>query len=145
MPYCTKEDIYDAMGEDTAKSYATDADTDEDADIEARIDAMIAKAGSRIDGYIGGRYALPLDPVPAILTDLAVDMAIYYVVTRKGMVEGSSEKAILEKYKDAVRFLERVADKKADIGVTSDTGAVTPPSRASYITPESPFDLDGFV
>jgi phage gp36-like protein len=145
MPYCTKEDIYDAMGETAAKEYATDVSTEEETVIEARIDAMIVKASARIDGYIANRKTVPLDPVPPMIADLCVDMAIYYIVTRKGLAEDSSEKAILEKYKDAVGVLRDIAAGKANIGTTSeDTGETAPSSPAKWKGKDSPFNLEGF-
>jgi phage gp36-like protein len=54
---------------------------------------------------------LPLTEVPAQVKYLAVDMAIYHLYSRRGMMQEIRR----EKYKDAVAFLKDVAAGRAEI------------------------------
>ncbi|SDH91923.1 DUF1320 domain-containing protein, partial [Roseospirillum parvum] len=67
-------------------TYATQADLEqrfgaqEIADLAYReegdaLGPALADATALIDGYLRGRYALPLSPVPALVTALACDLA----------------------------------------------------------------------
>lgn len=44
---------------------------------QAVVDRAIADAGALIDGYLSGRYQLPVLAVPPLLTDLALSIAWY--------------------------------------------------------------------
>ena len=75
MPYCTLVDLIDRAGEAEILQVA-DRDMDGVADT-AVIDAAIGAAGDQIDAYLAGRFALPLDPAPAIVGTWAVSIARY--------------------------------------------------------------------
>ena len=61
-------------------------------------------AAAEIEGYLVGRYALPLSPVPAILRVHACTIAHYRLL-------GSAvDDATREDYKAVRQYLERVAD-----------------------------------
>lgn len=77
MAYATLQDLIDRNGEaeliqlsDRAEPPAGEVDA-------AIVDKALADAGEVVDGYLQGRYRLPLDPVPAMLTHLACDLARY--------------------------------------------------------------------
>ena len=72
-----------------------------DADLFAR---AITDAGALIDGYLGGRYQLPLSSVPTLVTNLAQVIAIY-------MAHGSvAPEKIRKDYDDALRQLQAIAN-----------------------------------
>ncbi|MQT13644.1 gp436 family protein [Segnochrobactrum spirostomi] len=79
--YATLADIVDRAGEDEILAIA-DRDRDGVAD-PAVVAAAIAFAAQTIDSYVGVRYALPLAPVPAIVTAWSVSIA-RYVLHRDG-------------------------------------------------------------
>lgn len=69
-------------------------------DADQVIAAAIAGAGEIIDGYLaGGGYGLPLDPAPALISEIALDIAWYKLWT------GAIPDDVATRYKDALRQL----------------------------------------
>lgn len=116
MSYCTQTDILDMMDE-AELIQATD---DEGAGnvVTSRVDKAIYMADSEIDGYLGRRYTVPMDPAPAILNTYAVDMAIYHIYSRRMGAPEHREK----RYKSAIKFFEMVADGKVSLGANDPDG-----------------------
>lgn len=75
MPYATRQDLIDRFGVEEM-TQLTDRDGSGTLD-PALLDRALATADGLIDGYLAGRYALPLDPVPAPLAVIAADLARY--------------------------------------------------------------------
>ena len=71
-----------------------------DADVVAR---ALADTDAAIDGYLAGRYALPLAETPALLVPIALAIAIYRLHPY------SAEDKIADDYKMAIADLERIA------------------------------------
>lgn len=78
---------------------------------EAAALAALADAGDEIDGYLSGRYTVPLNPVPRILTHLCVDIAMH-----KGAIGTMGTDGDRRRYEDAVRFLSKLAEGKIRLG-----------------------------
>jgi phage gp36-like protein len=83
---------------------------------ERRVNQAIADAAGRIDGYLQGRYSIPLQPVPQLIRSLCVDIAVYNLFARRGFDEESADKAVVTRYRDAIRLLEQIAAGKVRIG-----------------------------
>ncbi len=71
------------------------------------VNSMIAKADNEINGYISGRYTVPIagDVVPYLLTDIAAELSLYrlYQRRRRQKMSESMEtgyKLIINKLKD---------------------------------------------
>ncbi|MCB6182316.1 DUF1320 domain-containing protein [Leeia sp. TBRC 13508] len=75
--------------------------------------AAITTASQEIDTYLSRRYPLPLSSVPGILTGICCDIARYRLV---GTSVNETE-AIRDRYKDAVRLLERISNGTANLGL----------------------------
>lgn len=75
-------------------------------------------AQAEIDGYLAKRYDVPFVHVPPVISKFAKDIALYNLVSRKGIDESDREKTYLTRYNAAVAFLTKVAEGKVDI----DTG-----------------------
>lgn len=114
--------------------YATTADLREqypDADLvqvsgegtageqEATLVRALQNASSVIDGYIGTRYELPLEEVPAALRAYACDMAYYRIL---GWRHADHNEDARNRHKDALAFLSKVAEGK----VSLDTNGAAP-------------------
>jgi phage gp36-like protein len=69
----------------------------------AAVERALADADALIDGYLAGRYRLPLAAVPALVADLAQAVAIYRLHR-----EVAAEK-ITADYRDALRTLGEIA------------------------------------
>lgn len=110
MPYCTLSDILERIDEDRLIQLTDDEGTG--AVSETRVATAIADADGLIDGYVGTRHAVPLDPVPAIIKTYSAVIAIYNLFGRRDRVPDSRA----QDYKDAVRFLELVAAGKISLG-----------------------------
>lgn len=104
MAYCTIDQLKDRYSErfllelsDRALGAPDVPSVDEDL-----FERAIADAGAEIDGYLLGRYRLPIVQVPPMLVDLALRMAIY-----KAHAAVVPDK-IREDYKDAIKTLQLV-------------------------------------
>lgn len=72
----------------------------------------IADAESLVDSYLGKVYTLPLTTVPAALTKVAADLAIYFLHGNAVEKDGVLDRA----YRDALRWLNQIASGLATIG-----------------------------
>jgi phage gp36-like protein len=118
MAYCTLADILDQVDEAELQLYTDDADEGAvDTDV---VDAAIAAAGALIDAYLAARYTVPVDPAPAVLESMAVDIAVFKLAARRNRETDS----VRRRYEDAVKFLKDAAAGKAVIaGVTAASGS----------------------
>jgi phage gp36-like protein len=79
MAYCTTADLVAEFGE-PALVQLTDIDEPAaGAVVTARADAAIARASDEADGYLGTRYAVPLDAAPLQLQGVVRDLAYFYL------------------------------------------------------------------
>jgi len=89
------------------------------------VSRAIADAGELIDGYLRGRYTLPLDPVPGLLNTLAADIAVWRLYARRANIEPME--GVKERYKNALKLLEQIRNGLLSLGA----GAVTTTESAS--------------
>lgn len=99
--YATKQDILDLYGEDALYAVA-DRDGDDSLD-DAAIDKALNMASSEIDTYVGSRHTLPLPVVPEILTQYAVDLALYRLSGERATEER------VRRFDAAISSLRRIA------------------------------------
>lgn len=89
-----------------------DVDADEvDSDV---VTAVIAEAEAEVDGYLGARYALPLDSTPQIVKSLAARVTRYRLHTRR---PGSIADWLQRDYDTATRLLEKISTGVVTLGV----------------------------
>lgn len=79
-----------------------------------RIDAAVVDAQSLIDGFLGQRGYLPLDPVPGIVTTWARAITRYKLHQHR---ISDDKDPIVRDYKDAMKLLQLTADGKFSLGV----------------------------
>lgn len=72
--------------------------------------AALIDAQAVVEGYIAGRYALPLDPVPVMVKMLIADIA------RGRLYPGGAPDGIEGQVKAAMRTLERIAAGQSTLG-----------------------------
>lgn len=85
-----------------------------ESDINATVlDGAIADACSEIDGYLSGRYAVPLNPVPTVLVRTACDLARYY------LYNDQLTEAVEKRHKDSISWLKDVSKGIVSLGVSS--------------------------
>lgn len=105
--YCTRADLITRFGEaeivqlsDRAHSGAID---------DAVVSQAIADAAAEIDGYLAGRYPLPLTDIPPLLNLYACDIARYR------LFEDGAYEQVVERYNTALRYLRDVASGKVQL------------------------------
>jgi len=104
MPYSTIDDVRELLPE--AEIVRLTDDEGLGVAGVSRVSEAIAQADSEIDGYCGGRYSVPVQPVPDLLKKLSVDMAIYNLYSRAVLVMPGAR---AERYRNAVRQLEGIS------------------------------------
>lgn len=107
MPYCTLDDILGGIDEEDVVSYTDDFDTG--LVNMANVDKAILGADALIDSFVARRYTVPVDPVTDMIRELAVDIAIYKICSRRSQAPEERR----QKYDDAVKYLEKIASGKA--------------------------------
>lgn len=81
----------------------------------ARIVELIGEAGGIIDGYLARRYTLPLASAPSILTTWARAI-VRYKLNKDRMADANSDPVVRD-YRDALKFLQQVAEGKFSLGL----------------------------
>jgi phage gp36-like protein len=81
------------------------------------IGQALADASAEIDGYLDGRFALPLNDAPTILNRLACDVAMYRLQSLRPLHDMADAR---KRYEDAVELLVRVARGEVTLGLTAD-------------------------
>lgn len=76
-----------------------------------RVEDAIADASAEIDGYLVGRYALPLDPIPAVLAKFCADLAAYAIIGTRRLDE-EKDKDFVRRAETARAYLTKVAEGK---------------------------------
>jgi phage gp36-like protein len=142
VSYASRQGLIDRYGERLLLQVADRADPPAGAIDTDLVDAALADADAVIDGYLAGRYALPLATVPPVLVPIAQAIAIY----RLHIYE--PEKKIVDEYKDAVADLLRISrgDIKLPVAgvepASSGGEGVETVDRDRDFTPEN---LRGFI
>ena len=124
--YATQQDVIDTYGQE-ALTVAADRDGDGVAD-PGVADKALADASELMDSYLGKRYDLPLPTVPEVLKPVCVDIALY----RMSQGPATLTDEIKDRYRAALRWLERVADGKVSLGLPD-----SPPSAGGGVHVES--------
>lgn len=109
---------------------------------EALVAQELANTDAVINGRVGVRYRLPLDPVPEEVTDIALAIAIY-----KLHVFSPNDK-IVKDYELALRTLRDIADGSVKLDAAGIEPASSGAQGVQYIDRERPLtpeSLTGFI
>lgn len=142
MDYCSQVQLEARYGTALLTEISDRADVATGTIDAGLIARAIADATALIDGYLAGRYALPLATVPALVTDLAQRIAIYYAHSNV-----ASEK-IGKDYEAALKQLKDIASGliKLDAGGAEPAGSGASEVRTNE--PERPLSastMKGFI
>lgn len=121
MRYCTRADIGSAIPEITLIQLSNDDPAAEQPN-ENVIGDGVRQAEEWVEGYLRGRYNLPLDPVPTVLRDAVVYLARHWLYQRRP--EGVLPDAVKDSRKDTIKLLESIRDGVVTLGMP--TGQATP-------------------
>lgn len=106
MAYATQNDIVTLYSEDAL--YVADRNGDGVPDGEA-VTRALDTASAEIDSHLAVRYTLPLSEPPALLTQYAVDIALYRLASSRD-VQSEEHRT---RYDDALKALKDIATGKA--------------------------------
>ena len=106
---------------------------------EAVLTTALEMSGYEIDGYLGGRYNVPMDNPPPILIGFACDIARYRLCGTGG-VQATDE--IRDRYKDAIRFLEHVAAGRVTLGGLPEGSSATTNNQVRFVSGAKSFGRD---
>ena len=104
MDYCTIEDIETQTSPPTLIQLTSD-DGQEEVDRVVAQEAILYSS-TLIDGYLRGRYTLPLDTHFPLLRILAIDLSIYRLYTRR--MRNEMPEVIEDNYKNAIATLRDI-------------------------------------
>ena len=111
--YCELADIQKQVYQDTLIQLTDDSQTGE---IDtAIVEEALAYSSTLIDGYLRGRYVLPLTQTPAVITIIAVDLCIFRLYSRRFQTDIPD--AVKEKYYSSIRMLEQIQKGKILLGI----------------------------
>lgn len=110
MSYSTLEDLQKKISNDQLIELTDDVSAD--AIDQAKIDAAILEADELIDSYIGKVKAVPLSPVPGLIKNLSVNIAIWNLFVSRSVVDEVREGA----YKEALKSLREIARRERTLG-----------------------------
>lgn len=105
MAYADYEDAIDLYGND----YVSASITHDDGANTAALTRALERASSEMDSYLGAVYAVPVSPVPEIVEQYCIDIAIYRASADAGAVTDEKRK----RYEDAIAWCKSVAAGKA--------------------------------
>ena len=123
--YCTIKDLQDQTADQvlitlTDDEGAAPESLDEAGEaIHTRLTKAILDATNEINSYCQARYPVPLDPVPGFINKLTVDIALYNLFSRRGYDESTADKAIIDRYKAAVKNLENISRGLVTLGAAA--------------------------
>ncbi|HSH71545.1 MAG TPA: DUF1320 domain-containing protein [Methylophilaceae bacterium] len=121
MTYASQQNMIDRFGEREVIAL-TDRNNDGAIDVAALTRGLEA-ADSEINTYLLDRYSLPLASTPLVLADKACDITRYLLCG----AETVATEDIRDRYKDAIKFLEKVQMGKASLGLNA-AQAITQPN-----------------
>lgn len=105
MDYCTSDDIEIQIGKNSLVQLTNDDNTQQTVDSVVVEEALIYSS-TLIDGYLRGKYNLPLNTRFPLLRVIAIDICIYRLYSRRIYTE--MPETISENYKNAIRTLEQL-------------------------------------
>ena len=115
MTYCTSKDIEIQIGLQSLIQLTNDDCTQQTVD-SVVVDEALLYSSTLIDGYLRGKYTLPLNTQFPLLRAIAIDISIYRLYSRRIYTE--MPETISENYKNAIRTLEQL--KKGVITLETD-------------------------
>lgn len=142
MTYASQAELVKRFGEKTLVWLTDRADEPTgvmDADVIAQ---ELGNTDAVINGYVGNRYRLPLEPVPALIIDLALVIAIYKLHVQ------SPEAKIKDDYDQAIRTLRDIASGTVKLEAAGIEPASSGASGVQFIDrerPLSPETMRGFI
>jgi phage gp36-like protein len=124
--YATRDDMIKRFGEEEI-ILLTDQDANAGVIDDGVLNQALADASAEVDGYLGGRYTLPLPSAPAVLVRICCDIARYL------LHDEHAPERIEKRYDDSVKFLKSLAKGEIGLGIP-DEGDASPSNNTAQIS-----------
>ncbi len=113
MSYCSTDDIQSVITNDDLVQLTNDSGGD--SVDTTKITEAISYVDNIIDGYLRGRYDLPLASTPDELKYIAVDFVVYRLYSRRMSTE--VPRSISEKHETVINLLSRIQKGTFNLGI----------------------------
>jgi len=113
MGYAVKQDMIDRFGERELVQLTNRDDHAATAIDDPALDQALADASAEIDGYLAGRYVLPLDPVPLMLKRNCCEIARYHLYGERVI------DTVAKRYDAVIAYLRAVGKGDITLGVNA--------------------------
>lgn len=130
MNYATQQDVIDRVGVKELIAITDRADPPTYMVDAVSVDRSLADASAEIDSYLAARYVLPMTEIPVVLKRLAVEMAVYQLLSLRPMGDIEDTR---RRYDDALAFLKQVASGKVSLGISANSLPATNTPNVSVI------------
>ena len=144
--YITRDDVLLGLAKMELVQLTNDDPYGSEPDL-AVLDRAIEYACELADGYLMGRYTLPLDPAPSMLRHLCTDIARHWLHRRR-INTADFPKPLEAAYSNAIKILEQIRDGKIQLGVRGLPDAATEklrPEQGVYLVRgKGKMDLEGY-
>ena len=117
MDYCTIEDIETYVSTSTLIQLTSDYEQDEVDRVVA--EEAIIYSSTLIDGYLRGRYTLPLDARFPLLRIIAIDLSVYRLYSRR--MRDDMPEVVEANYKNAIKILQDIQKGAISLETENDT------------------------
>lgn len=135
--YCTQEDIEKQITTPTLIQLTSD-DSQNAIDETVTFEAILYSS-TLIDGYLRGKYTLPLDTHFPLLRIIAIDLSIYRLYSRR--LRAEMPESILEQYKESIKTLEKIQKGIIALEIATDSQSESSVAETKeYITNKTPLD-----
>ncbi len=105
----------------------------------AKVTQAIAEAEAEVNGYVATKHSVPLAaPIPDLVKQLSVDIAIYRLYHRRQRVPDDVRKS----YEDAVAKLKDIAKGVLTLGIDPPPAESSKATSGEVFGPERVFDRD---
>ncbi|WP_413207977.1 gp436 family protein [Rhodospirillum sp. A1_3_36] len=132
MAYAAKMDMVLAFGQVEMVQITDIEEPYTNAINDARLSAALDEAASAADGYLRGRYRLPISPVPTDLRRRVCDIARFL------LHDDGTPETVKDRYDRAMKWLHDIADGKVTLDAPAATAAESPTTSGAVLVSASP-------
>ncbi|MBR0574076.1 MULTISPECIES: gp436 family protein [Pasteurellaceae] len=112
--YANTDDFLKRVGEQEAIEL-TDREMTGEVNIEV-LNTALSDSSSQVDGYLAGRYRLPLKTIPQNLVRICCDLARYRLCSMSSHLITDE---VIERYKLSLKELENISKGVVSLGITN--------------------------
>lgn len=140
--YINADDLAKAMSQAELIQLTNDEPRATEPNAEV-VQAAIQYACDLVDGYLRGRYPLPLQQVPTILPPLCINIARHFLHSRR-INRADFSKVLETSYTATIKTLEQIRDGKIHLGIDVLEKTAQPERGAYHVRAEQKQDWSGY-